>query len=166
MPSHNKIIAVELDASTGSNLPPELVDEQNRAIADLLVKNDFRPVLDPAPADNSASLGPYKINLKSRDQKLIIEINNNENNLTSVAISLKPFQRLMKDYAMVCDSYYKAVRQASPHKIEALDMGRRGLHDEGATILQDNLEGKIECDFATARRLFTLMYILFVPSLR
>ena len=151
-----------LDESTGAHLPVEIVDEQERAIADLLEKNEFRPLKDRAVADE----GPYRINLKTKDQKLVIEIHDQHNNPCHINLGLKPFQRIMKDYAMVCDSYYKAVREASPQKIEALDMGRRGLHDEGATMLQDNLEGKIECDFPTARRLFTLMYILFVPSLR
>lgn len=161
MREYDKIIAVKLDESTGANLPPEIADEQRRAIADLLTDNEFRPK-DNACTDE----GPFKIKLSAKGQRLVIEIRDSKNKPCTVALGLKPFHRIMKDYAMVCDSYYKAVRSANVHKIEALDMGRRGLHDEGAMILQDNLDSKIECDFDTARRLFTLIYILFVPSLR
>ncbi len=162
MNRRDKIVDISLDESTGMNLPPEIADEQHRAIQDLLVDNEFRPINDNLPSGS----GPYRINLKAKDQKLIIEIDDKKNKSCNISLSLKPFHRIMKDYSMVCDSYYKAVKESSVQKIEALDMGRRGLHDEGAMILQVNLEGKIECDFHTARRLFTLMYVLFVPSLR
>jgi uncharacterized protein (UPF0262 family) len=79
-------------------------------------------------------------------------------------LSLTPFRRVIKDYFLVCDSYFKAIRNAPPHQIEALDMGRRGLHDEGSTLLKERLEGKIEVDFDTARRLFTLLCVLHLKG--
>lgn len=162
MRQYDKIISIDLDSSTGANLPDEIEHEQLRAINDLLEENEFRPLKDRDTADE----GPYKINLKSQENKLVIEIYDQYDNPCHVTLGLKPFNRIMKDYKMVCDSYYKAIKQASPQKIEALDMGRRGLHDEGAEILLENLKDKIECDFKTARRLFTLIYILFLPGLR
>jgi len=165
MTNANKIIAITLDETTGGNLPQEIVDDQARAINDLLLENEFALV-----GVNAERTGPYSLNLKVVDAKLVIQVCNKgeegDEICDEIGILLKAFRGLMKDYAMVCDSYYKAVKAASVQKIEALDMGRRGLHDEGAEVLQEHMEGQAQCDFQTARRLFTLVYALYVPGLR
>ena len=81
-----------------------------------------------------------------------------------VLLSMTPFRRVLKDYQQICQSYYAAIREAVPQRIEAIDMGRRGVHDEGSELLRDRLKGKIETDFETARRLFTLIFALYLRA--
>ncbi len=106
--------------------------------------------------------GPYRLNLSLVDAKLVFRISTDGG--TEVAthiLSLTPFRRIVKDYFMICESYYQAIRSATPSQIEAIDMGRRGIHNEGSQTLMDRLSGKIRLDFDTARRLFTLVCVLY-----
>lgn len=156
-----RILSLTLDEHSGLNLPASLLDERNRAIDALLKDNQFLLTGD------GLDTGPYHLSLRTIDKKLILEVCTEARiHCCDIPLLLLPLRSLMKDYHLVCESYYKAVREASAHKIEALDMGRRGLHNEGAEIVQQQLKGTAECDFATARRLFTLMFTLFLPSLR
>ena len=105
--------------------------------------------------------GPYTLAISLAETKLVFDIRleSGEAVMTHV-LSLTPFRRILKDYFMMCESYYAAIRTATPAQIEAIDMGRKGLHDEGAKLLAERLEGKVEADFGTARRLFTLVTAL------
>ena len=129
--------------------------EQEREIAiyDILEANVFRP-------EGSAG-GPYHLTLGLEENRLVLDIALEDGSAPGrMTLSLTPLRKTMKDYFLVCESYYKAIRTAPPHQIEALDMARRTLHDEGATELQKRLKDKVETDFDTARRLFTLVCVL------
>lgn len=148
-----RLIDVELDESIGRSTP-DVEHERAVAIFDLIEDNSFRPAGDDAG-------GPYKLRLSVVDSKLVFAIarESGEAVVTHI-LSLTPFRRVVKDYFMVCESYYEAIRSSTPSQIEAIDMGRRGLHNEGSQTLMDRLAGKIEVDFDTARRLFTLVCVL------
>ncbi|MEN5275675.1 UPF0262 family protein [Brucella sp. TWI432] len=148
-----RLIDVELDETIGRSTP-DVEHERAVAIFDLIEENTFHPVGD-------ATGGPYKLRLSLMETRLIFSITReNGENVATHILSLTPLKRIVRDYFMVCESYYEAIRSASPSKIEAIDMGRRGLHNEGSQTLQTRLNGKIEVDFATARRLFTLVCVL------
>jgi uncharacterized protein (UPF0262 family) len=116
-------------------------------------ENNFRPAEDDG--------GPYSLHLGISGNRLVFDIRQIDGEPVKVhMLSLAPFRRLVKDYFIVCDSYYSAIRTATPDRIEALDMGRRGLHDEGSRIVMERLKRKVELDFDTARRLFTLIAVL------
>jgi uncharacterized protein (UPF0262 family) len=105
--------------------------------------------------------GPYKLNLSLKENRLVFDIrDSNDAPVMAHLLSLTPFKRIVKDYFLICDSYYAAIRTATPDRIEAIDMGRRGLHDEGSRILLEALKRKVKVDFDTARRLFTLICVL------
>ncbi len=130
--------------------------EHERAVAifDLLEENLFEPVGHPG--------GPYRLNLSLVDAKLVFAISTEKGgDVATHILSLTPFRRIVKDYFMICESYYEAIRSATPSQIEAIDMGRRGIHNEGSQTLMDRLSGKIRLDFDTARRLFTLVCVLY-----
>jgi uncharacterized protein (UPF0262 family) len=148
-----RIIEIELDeASIGRNTP-EVEHERQVAIFDILENNSFA-LDDGAP-------GPYRLRLAILDRRLALEIYGKSSPpLNTFLLSLSPFSRLIKDYFMVCESYYEAIRTSPPSRIEALDMGRRALHDEGGQILVQRLKGKATLDRETARRLFTLICAL------
>ncbi|MGD9915717.1 MAG: UPF0262 family protein [Rhizobiaceae bacterium] len=148
-----KLIDVELDETIGRSTP-DVEHERAVAIFDLIEENSFAPVDDPGT-------GPYRLKLSLVEQRLVFAIarENGEAVVTHI-LSLTPFRRIVKDYYMICESYYAAIRNATPSQIEAIDMGRRGLHNEGSETLQKRLNGKIEVDFGTARRLFTLICVL------
>ena len=152
-PNRNRLIDVELDETIGRSTP-DVEHERAVAIFDLIEENSFRPVTD----DGS---GPYKLKLSLAESRLVFAISR-EDGATVVThiLSLTPFRRIVKDYYMICESYYDAIRSATPSHIEAIDMGRRGLHNEGSQTLLDRLAGKIDIDFDTARRLFTLVCVL------
>jgi uncharacterized protein (UPF0262 family) len=153
LPDNFRIIAVELDESAIIRRTREIEQERDIAIYDLLEANRFCPL--------RSSGGPYRLNLHLEEGKLIFEIAlENGQELDRVALSLIPFRRLIKDYFVVCESYFKAIRDASRAQIEALDMGRRGLHDEASMLLRERLADRVEVDFETARRLFTLICVL------
>jgi uncharacterized protein (UPF0262 family) len=149
----NRLIAVTLDEASIGRGNPDQEHERAIAIYDILESNSF--------ALPNHERGPYALHLSLIDQRLCFDIRTCEGQ-TVIAhhLSLTPFRRVIKDYELVCDSYYKAIRSASPAQIEAVDMGRRGLHDEAAELLRQRLDGKVVLDFDTARRLFTLIFAL------
>jgi uncharacterized protein (UPF0262 family) len=150
--SKARLIDVELDESIGRSTP-DVEHERAVAIFDLIEDNSFQPVGDET--------GPYRLRLSLVDAKLAFTISreSGEQVVTHI-LSLTPFRRVVKDYFLICESYYAAIRTSTPSQIEAIDMGRRGLHNEGSQTLMDRLSGKIEVDFDTARRLFTLVCVL------
>ncbi|WP_312795608.1 UPF0262 family protein [Tianweitania sp.] len=153
LPPNCRLIEVELDESIGRSTP-DVEHERAVAIFDLIEENSFRPLGDEAG-------GPYRLKLSLVENKLVFAINREDGEQVVLHIlSLTPFRRIVKDYYMICESYYDAIRSSTPSKIEAIDMGRRGLHNEGSQTLLDRLGGKIEVDFTTARRLFTLICVL------
>jgi uncharacterized protein (UPF0262 family) len=148
-----RLVDVVLDDSIGRSTP-DIEHERAVAIFDLVEENCFHPVGDDQG-------GAYRLKLSLVDSRLVFDISreNNDHVVTHI-LSLTPFRRIVKDYFMICESYYEAIRTASPSQIEAIDMGRRGLHNEGSQTLKDRLSGKIDVDFDTARRLFTLVCVL------
>ena len=143
---------VVLDETIG-RATPDVEHERAVAIFDLIEENSFEPVGHEA--------GPYKLKLSLMDAKLVFSISTQADDTVATHIlSLTPFRRIVKDYFMICESYYEAIRSSTPSQIEAIDMGRRGIHNEGSQTLMDRLDGKIKMDFDTARRLFTLVCVL------
>jgi uncharacterized protein (UPF0262 family) len=148
-----RLIDVELDETIGRSTP-DVEHERAVAIFDLIEENTFRPV-------NDEGAGPYRLKLSLVESRLIFAIaRENGDDVVTHILSLTPLRKVVKDYFLICESYYDAIRSSSPSKIEAIDMGRRGLHNEGSQALMDRLNGKIEVDFDTARRLFTLVCVL------
>lgn len=148
-----RLVDVVLDESIGRSTP-DVEHERAVAIFDLVEENSFRPVGDTGD-------GPYRLKLSLVESRLVFEVTRESGDAVITHIlSLTPFRRIVKDYYMICESYYEAIRTASPAQIEAIDMGRRGLHNEGSQTLMERLDGKIEVDFDTARRLFTLVCVL------
>ena len=151
--SKDRLIDVQLDGESFERATPDVEHERAVAIFDLIEENSFKPIGD--------SGGPYKLILSVVEKRLVFRILREDgSDVVSHVLSLTPFKRIIKDYFMICDSYYEAIRTSSPQQIEAIDMGRRGLHNEGSQTLMDRLSGKIEVDFDTARRLFTLVCVL------
>jgi uncharacterized protein (UPF0262 family) len=151
--SRSRLIAIDLDRASITKTNPNIEHEREVAIFDILDGNSFE--LD------GQDLGPYKLTISTAEDRLLLAVADEADApLATHAVSMAPFKRLLKDYFMVCDSYYQAIRSAPPSKIQAIDMGRRGLHDEGSRLLQERLGGKINVDFDTARRLFTLITAL------
>jgi uncharacterized protein (UPF0262 family) len=149
----NRLVDIELDESIGRSTP-DVEHERAVAIFDLIEENSFCPVGDTGD-------GPYRLKLSLVDARLVFVIaRESGEEVATHILSLTPLRRIVKDYYMVCESYYDAIRSSTPSKIEAIDMGRRGLHNEGSQTLMDRLSGKIELDFDTARRLFTLVCVL------
>jgi uncharacterized protein (UPF0262 family) len=149
-----RLAAVFLDEESIGRSNPDVEHERQVAIYDLLEQNSFAPV-------GHDDDGPYTLHLSINGNRLVFDIRL-ESGTPVVAhlFSLTPLRRIVKDYYMICDSYYQAIRTATPDKIEAIDMGRRGIHDEGSRTLQERLKGKVKVDFETARRLFTLITVL------
>ena len=150
----NRLIAVDLDASIGPGPSAEAEHERRVAIYDLLEENSFGLL--------NGKEGPYRLQLSTQDGRLLFEIyGEGEEALSIIGLSMSPFRVIVKDYFQICESYYQAIRSATPSQIEAIDMGRRGIHNEGSQTLMDRLSGKIKFDFDTARRLFTLVCVLY-----
>ena len=150
-----RLTSVTLDDSAVIRRSPEVEHERAVAIYDLLEDNAFRPLGDYT--------GPYHLHLSIAENRLQMDIlTEADQPLETVALPLLPFRRVVRDYFAICESYYEAIKTASPAKIEAIDMGRRGLHNEGSELLRERLDGKIEIDFDTARRLFTLICVLHI----
>ncbi|TBW38823.1 UPF0262 family protein [Siculibacillus lacustris] len=148
-----RLVAVELDEASIARGSADVEHERATAIWDLVEDNRFAPVGHDG--------GPYRLKLGLVDNRLAFAITTETGEAVAVhLLSLTPFRRIVKDYFFVCDSYFAAIRTASPSKIEAIDMGRRGLHNDGSQVLVDRLAGKIDIDFDTARRLFTLICAL------
>jgi uncharacterized protein (UPF0262 family) len=149
----SRLVAVTLDEASIGRGSPDQEHERAVAIYDILEANSF------ALPDHDG--GPYALHLALVEKKLCFEIRTADGGpVMTHLLSLSPFRSLIRDYEIVCDSYYKAIRTASPAQIEAIDMGRRGLHDEAAELLRQRLDGKVALDFDTARRLFTLIFAL------
>ncbi len=150
--SDHRLASVEIDPASLGAAGPEQEHEREVAVFDLLEENSFRP--------EGAEAGPYALKLSNVDGRLCFDMQGPGFERRHL-LSLTPLRALIKDYFMVCDSYYAAIRHATHAQIEALDMGRRGLHDEGSDKLRDRLAGKVELDHDTARRLFTLVCALY-----
>jgi uncharacterized protein (UPF0262 family) len=144
---------VSLDENTMGAASRDIEHERAIAIYDLIEENSFAPVGHDG--------GPYCLALQVVENRLVFDIRTESGDpVIAHYLSLSPFRRLVKDYFLVCESYYQAIRTASPSHIEAIDMGRRALHNEGSELLQQRLKNKVAVDFDTARRLFTLLTVL------
>jgi uncharacterized protein (UPF0262 family) len=149
--SSHRLQSVVLDEASLASASRDQEHERQVAIFDLLEANYFRP--------EGADGGPYDLSIALIENRLALDIQGPAYQQRHL-LSLSPFRGVIKDYFMVCESYYDAIRNSTPAQIEALDMGRRGLHNEGSTLLRTRLEGKVETDIDTARRLFTLICAL------
>ncbi|WP_248304641.1 UPF0262 family protein [Breoghania sp. L-A4] len=148
-----RLIAIDLDETSIERSTPDIEHERAVAIYDLLADNQFEPAGDTG--------GPYRLKIAVVEKKLVfaVERESGEPVVTHI-LSLGPFRRIVKDYFLICESYFEAIKTATPSQIEAIDMGRRGVHNDGSQLLVERLEGKITVDFDTARRLFTLVCAL------
>ena len=152
-PPTQRLVKVTLDEGSIGRSSPDIEHERAVAIYDLLEDNSF------APVDHDG--GPYALHLSIAENRLVFDIRNEDGTpVMAHLFSLTPLRRIVKDYFLICDSYYKAIRTSTPSQIEAIDMGRRGLHNEGSELLMERLKEKISVDFDTARRLFTLICVL------
>ncbi len=159
MTADHRLIDVALDEKTIIWRSADVEQERRVAIFDLLEGNSFRP-LSAYPDDYA---GPYRILMRVEEGRLAIDIKADDDRpLETVVLALSPFRRIVRDYFAICDSYYKAIRNATPSQIETVDMARRGIHNQAAELLQERLADKIEVDFDTARRLFTLICVLHI----
>ncbi len=154
----SRICQIRID-DTGLPTPtPEIEQERKVAVFDLLEDNDFTLI---AREGSIAPPGPFALTLAIRERRLVIDLCDEAGApLGEIILSLGPFRQVVKDYYQICASYFDAVKRLPPSQIEAIDMARRGIHNEGARILQERLEGKAEMDIDTARRLFTLICVL------
>jgi uncharacterized protein (UPF0262 family) len=151
--AEQRLCAVTLDEGSIGRSGPEVEHERAVAIFDLIEQNSFAPVDEEG--------GPFTLHLSITGNRLMFDIKRPDGSpVMAHLLSLTPLRRLVKGYYTVCDSYYSAIRTATPDRIEALDMGRRGLHDEGSKLLMERLKRKVTVDFETARRLFTLICVL------
>ena len=151
-----RIIDIELDERSILRRNADIEHERRVAIFDLLEGNSF----DPSGHD-----GPFRVKLRVEENRLAIDLHDEAGApLDTIRMGLGRFRRPIRDYFAICDSYFKAVRSDHPRGIEAIDMARRGLHNEGAELLQDCLDGKVAMDFDTARRLFTLICVLHIKQ--
>ena len=154
----DRISHIDID-DTGLAAPtPAIEQERNVAVFDLLEQNHFAL---PARGEVTPPQGPYHLALAIRDRRLVFDITTEAGEKAGeFHLSLGPFRQVVKDYFSICESYFEAVKKLPPAQIEAIDMGRRGIHNEGADLLKERLAGKAEVDKDTARRLFTLICVL------
>jgi uncharacterized protein (UPF0262 family) len=153
-----RLCHVEVDDAGLPPPTPEIEQERRVAIFDLLEENTFAPV---ARDGRSVPPGPYRLRLAIRDRRLVFEMASDETGESAAFhLALSPFRQVVKDYFQICESYFVAVKRLPPGQIEAIDMARRGIHNEGARVLQERLDGKAEVNIDTARRLFTLICVL------
>jgi uncharacterized protein (UPF0262 family) len=149
----SRIAGITLDEHTVVRRSPDIEHERAVAIFDLLEENHFKPA--------SGCSGPYNLHLSIEENRLNIEVCSAANGSNeTIVLPLAPFRGIVRDYFMVCDSYYEAIRRSSLAQIEAIDVGRRSLHNEGSSLLMERLSDKVEIDLDTARRLFTLICVL------
>jgi len=154
-----RISHIELDEATILWRNADIEQERRIAIFDLIEENAFKPVRTFA----AGRQGPYHLRLSVRDGRLSFEITDEAGaHLESLVLGLGRFRRPIREYFAICESYYQAIRKATPQEIETIDMARRGIHNEAAELLLERLEGKVETDFPTARRLFTLICVLHI----
>src|SRR4029079_16732973 len=154
-PKARRIVDIALDEESVARRTPEVEHERAVALFDLLEENDFSLV--------GGEPGPYRLQINVFEQRLVFGVRAaDDRKLRDIILSLTPFRKVVKDYFLICESYYAAIKKLGPSQIEALDMGRRGLHNEGSELLRERLAGKIEVDLDTARRLFTLICALHI----
>ena len=152
-----RVAAITLDERTVVRRSPAIEHEREVAITDLLKENRFAPM--------SGRIGPFHLTLAIAENRLAMEIRTlADGSSETIRLALAPFRRIVKDYFLVCESYYEAIRAKSLAQVEAIDMGRRSLHDEGSALLIRRLAGKVAIDHATARRLFTLICVLHLRA--
>ena len=160
-PSKQRIISVELDEGSIVWRNPDVEQERRVAIFDLIEDNKFVP--QRGHPDGYA--GPYRLMLRVEDGRLIFEISREDGSpLEAIILGLGRFRRPIRDYFAICDSYYQAIKTSTAQQIETVDMARRGIHNDAASLLKERLEGKIDVDFDTARRLFTLICVLHIKG--
>jgi uncharacterized protein (UPF0262 family) len=148
-----RLVHIVLDEASIGRANPDVEHERAIAIYDLIEENSFEPVGDGG--------GPYRLKIGLAENRLVLEVTREDGApVITHMLSLTPFRRVVKDYFLICESYYAAIKTESPSRIEAIDMGRRGLHNEGSELLTERLKDKIAIDFDTARRLFTLICAL------
>ena len=148
-----RLVAVTLDEASIGRANPDVEHERSIAIYDLIEENVFEPAGDGG--------GPYALKIALIESRLVFEVTREDGApVITHMLSLTPLRRVVKDYFLVCESYYAAIKTESPARIEAIDMGRRGLHNDGSKLLVERLKDKINVDFDTARRLFTLICAL------
>jgi uncharacterized protein (UPF0262 family) len=153
MPEQKRLVSVVLDEASIGRANPDVEHERAIAIYDLIEENRFEPLGDGG--------GPYALKIGLVENRLVFEVTREDGAaVITHMLSLTPFRRVVKDYFLVCESYYAAIKTESPARIEAIDMGRRGLHNDGSKLLVERLKDKIAVDFDTARRLFTLICAL------
>jgi len=149
----SRLVDVVLDEASIARSTPEVEHDRAVAIYDLIEENQFQPVGHP--------VAKYVLNLSVVEKKLVFQIRTEDDGeVVTHVLSLSPLRKIVKDYDLICESYYEAIRHSTPSQIEAIDMGRRGVHNEGSAVLMERLAGKVEVDMQTARRLFTLVYAL------
>ena len=148
-----RIAHIALDEKTTARRSPQVEHERKVAIYDLLEKNFFAPV--------TVENGPFHLHLSNVEGRLVFDVRDvNEVELLRIRVPAKSFRRIIRDYFMVCETYFEAIRTKTPSQIETIDMGRRGLHNEGAEVLKERIEEQVKVDHQTARRLFTLICVL------
>lgn len=157
-----QIIKIELDRDSIATRTPEIEVERHRAISDLLDENSFRLVTEGA----EGAEGPYRLRLAFEGlDRLLIQVNCTQSgHQEEIPLPLSPLKRLIADYTIICDNFYRTAKAGEMHRLEAIDMGRRGIHNEGAEVLAETLENKVIVDKTTARRLFSLLYVLHMRS--
>ena len=157
----HRIAHIALDEATILWRNADVEQERRIAIYDLIEENCFKPLR----AAERGATGPYRLKLAVSDGRLALSIaDENDTLLEELILGLARFRRSVKDYFAICDSYYQAIRKATPSEIETIDMARRAIHNRAAELLLERLEGKVETDFATARRLFTLICVLHIKG--
>ncbi|MEK9724763.1 MAG: UPF0262 family protein [Rhodospirillaceae bacterium] len=157
MADDNRIVQISLDEKTVVRRSPQVEHERKVAIFDLLEDNRFALV--------GVSYGPYSLHLGIQDNRLVFDVRAaDESKLTQIKLPISLFRRIVRDYFVICDSYFEAIKTKAPSQIEAIDMARRGLHNEGAEILRERLSDSVEIDQQTARRLFTLVCVLHIRA--
>ncbi len=151
--ARTRLVAITLDEASIKRSNPNVEHEREVAIYDIVDANHFEVC--------GRDEGPYTLHLSIVEDRLVMAIGSGRDpHIVSHVLSLTSLRRIMKDYFLVCDSYYQAIRTAPPSRIQAIDMGRRALHDEGSHLLAERLDGKVVIDHTTARRLFTLICAL------
>lgn len=150
-----RIADIALDERTVGRRNAQVEHERAVAIYDLLEDNYFEP--------DGCAPGPYHVVLSIEENRLIFDIRSADNDeIARLPLPILPFRKIVKEYFLICESYYEAIKHAPPSRIEAIDMGRRGLHNDGSDLLRERLSGKIGLDHNTARRLFTLLCVLHI----
>jgi len=154
----NRIARIEIDDTGLAPPTPEIEQERKVAVFDLLEDNSFAPT---PRGDTHPPAGPYALHLSIRDKRLVFDIATEAGEKAGeFHLALGPFRQVVKDYFQIWEAYFEAVKTLPPARIETIDMARRGIHNEGARVLMERLEGKAEIDLDTARRLFTLICVL------